>query len=85
MESLLSLNDPPTHVSQRRLTRINQQILIVSTILAFIIGFAFQSVPLVFQIFFGGVLVDAIIIVPSWGVWRSGEEGWLKSKGGKEE
>ncbi|KAG6810692.1 hypothetical protein H0H92_010716 [Tricholoma furcatifolium] len=63
--------------------RISRVVLIGSAVLAFIVGFAMQSLFATMAIFFGATLVLALVVLPPWPMFNAHPVEWLPVKEAK--
>ncbi|KAF9005152.1 microsomal signal peptidase 12 kDa subunit-domain-containing protein [Cyathus striatus] len=67
-------------VGQQQVELIARVVLIATTIVSFIVGFALQSLSVTFGIFGVSTLVLALVVVPPWPMFNKHPVKWLEAK-----
>ncbi|CAG8684443.1 6759_t:CDS:2, partial [Funneliformis mosseae] len=56
---------------------ISQAGIILFAIIGFVVGFLLQDILLTFQIFAGGIIITAILVLPSYPIYNQHPVQWL--------
>jgi len=59
--------------------RLSQQILAIFGVLAFLLGFALQNLLVTCGVFAVGLLITALVVIPSWPMYNSHPVNWLST------
>ncbi|TFK38382.1 microsomal signal peptidase 12 kDa subunit-domain-containing protein [Crucibulum laeve] len=77
---------------QQLIDQVARIVLVLTTIISFIVGFALQSLSVTFGIFGASTLILALAVIPPWPMFNKNPAKWLPavsssstsdSKGGK--
>ncbi|CAG8588749.1 10762_t:CDS:2 [Funneliformis caledonium] len=64
-------------LSQKLAEFISQAGIILFAIIGFVVGFLLQDILLTFQIFAGGIIITAILVLPSYPIYNQHPVKWL--------
>ncbi|KAK2765922.1 hypothetical protein FQN54_007437 [Arachnomyces sp. PD_36] len=67
---------------QRVAEFLSTALLVVSGLIAFVVGYAYQDIYLTFWIGIAGTLLTFLVVVPPWPAYNKHPEQWLGGRGG---